>query len=368
MFRILLTIVMISVFSFPAQAKIPDEVLKPYKAYSAALDEGDAKAVTKHAKKAWKAAEALLGDHKTTGDLAQNYADSLGMVYSKDQRKAYERSIELAHFHGDFSGDVKIQRQIKMTEASRYDRRRNSSQHPFDLRATDRMIESLGFNNSTYHAEAIFLRSRYEMATRKPDRALTLIDASIAMFDSADDGVFSIYPYLAKLARGDILLAQGEKIDAALQYQKVMQNVEGEIPADNPYVKRAFGDWMSLRFEFEDEGILEEAEAAGVCECWPFGEYRNQLQPIKRVPPTIPRDAERSGHTNLIFDVTDDGRTTNIRIVNSTSSVFDASSKASVEKWIYSPSSEGADPKSRKDIVTKIEYRLTKPGGELIPE
>ncbi|WP_083898928.1 energy transducer TonB [Robiginitomaculum antarcticum] len=366
--RVLYTAIFAFVLSLSAHAKIPADVLKPYKAYTVALENGDAKATIRYAKQAWQAAEKHLGDHKTTGDLAQNYADSLVMDYSEDQRKAYERAIELAHYYEEDAKLIAMERQIKKTQTSLYGGTKTKVRHMRDLSEADKMIEEYGLENSTFHAEVIFLRGRAEYARRNNSSALKLIDKAIAMFDAADDGIFSVFPYLAKLDRGDILLAQNKKIDAALQYQKVMQNVEGAVPADHPYVKRAFGDWMSLRFEFEEDGTLEEAEQAGVCECWPFNELKGEIQPLKRVPPVMPRNANRSGHSNLLFDLNTDGQPTNIRVIRSTSAIFSRPSERAVEQWVYTAADENTDPESRKDIPVKITYRLATSGGRIIPE
>ena len=56
-----------------ASAKTPPEVLKAYKAYNASMQTGDYKSAIKHAKTAWEQAEAKLGSHSMTGDLAYNY-------------------------------------------------------------------------------------------------------------------------------------------------------------------------------------------------------------------------------------------------------------------------------------------------------
>ena len=357
----------IFVLSFAAQAKIPGEVLKPYKSYTAALESGDSEAATKYAKEAWDAAEQLMGDSKTTGDLAQNYADSLALKFSEDQRKAYERSIELASFYSEDTQSVAMERQIKKTQTSLYGGRKSRGRHKKDLSDSEKMIEQYGFQNSTYHAEVLFLKGRADYSRGNNATALKYIDQSIAMFEAADDGLFSVFQYLAKLDRGDILLAQNKKIDAALQYQSVMQNVEGDVPADHPYVKRAFGDWMSLRFEFEEDGSLEEAEKAGLCECWPFNELKGEIKPLKRVPPKFPPNISRSGHTNVMFDLTDEGRPMNIRVVNSTSSILDKPSIRAVEQWVYTASDETTDPLTRKDIVVKLKFELRGPGGRVIP-
>jgi len=105
----------------PAFAQTPPEVLKPYKAYRAALQAEDLQTASKQAYLAWQAAEKLLGDTKTTGDLAQNYADTTKKLpgpkgTSKQIRQAYRRAIVLAKFHDDNSGEIYLQRVVTLGE------------------------------------------------------------------------------------------------------------------------------------------------------------------------------------------------------------------------------------------------------------
>lgn len=79
-----------------AFAKAPPEVLKPYKVYVAALENGDKKTALKNIRKAWNEAEALLGDSKTTADLAHNYADLQSYENSEEAIRGYSRAIELS--------------------------------------------------------------------------------------------------------------------------------------------------------------------------------------------------------------------------------------------------------------------------------
>jgi len=107
--QLFLSFVLTLAISGIAHAKTPPEVLKPYKEYRAALKSGDKDKAFKSAKKAWETAEEMLGDHKTTGDLAANYADIApsNENYSiKDYRsrmKAHERSIALSQFYKSFA-------------------------------------------------------------------------------------------------------------------------------------------------------------------------------------------------------------------------------------------------------------------------
>ena len=97
----------------PAQEKLPTEVTKPYKAYRAALTAKDEKEALKHAKAAWKAAEEHLGDHKTTGDLASNYAlIKVDEDRSSDQINAAIRAMDLSSFYGEDANSINMERGV----------------------------------------------------------------------------------------------------------------------------------------------------------------------------------------------------------------------------------------------------------------
>ncbi|MBL4870852.1 MAG: hypothetical protein JKX72_07855 [Robiginitomaculum sp.] len=61
----ILTVALLSIST--AQAKIPSEVIKPYKAYSAALKAGDKNEIKRTAKLAWQQAEIHMGIIKPQG-------------------------------------------------------------------------------------------------------------------------------------------------------------------------------------------------------------------------------------------------------------------------------------------------------------
>ena len=147
-----------------------------------------------------------------------------------------------------------------------------------------------------------------------------------------------------------------------------MQNLEGKLPADHVLVKTAFSEWVATRANLEEDGKLEEAEQAGLCKCWPFEEYKDDVIPLKRIPPIMPRNAKRSGHVNVIFDVDEGGTPFNVRVLSSSEKLFEAPALKSVKKWEYSPIGRGEDAKVRKDVASRITFKLAAPGGRIIPE
>jgi len=99
-----------------ALAQIPDHVLKPYKTYKTALEAGDQKKAGRAAFSAWKRAEKTMGDSKTTGDLALNYAVLNPKIMRfgafKTRSKAYLRAIELGGLHRDDTANIILDRYL----------------------------------------------------------------------------------------------------------------------------------------------------------------------------------------------------------------------------------------------------------------
>ena len=101
-----------------ASAKTPPEVLKAYKAYNSSMQTGDYKSAIKHAKTAWEQAEAKLGSHSMTGDLAYNYGYVEKNQGDKGKAiKALERSIELAAFKKSDAIALQLEREVELVSA-----------------------------------------------------------------------------------------------------------------------------------------------------------------------------------------------------------------------------------------------------------
>ena len=366
-----------------AHAKNPPEVMKPYKAYRTALDAGDMKLARKQARKAWEKAEELLGDSKTTGDLAYNFAEiqdnfssaSVRGKLGEKRKEAYLRSAELAKFYTTDAEEIEIQRRLKHAQLDVFDVNVRSHTGTVKVgggtakfRKIEALLEQNNLLDSTYMGELEAMRAKYYEVQGKHKLAVEHASKAINIFETSTVRVASAYPFLVKIIRANNLRESDEKIKAALDYQDVMQNLEGHLEADHPLINQAFTSWMLTRNELEDENMLAEAEAAGLCECWPFENYKDKVLPLKRIPPMMPRNAKRSGHVTIMFDVTDEGAPENIRVTGMTDVIFEKPAKSSVAKWRYSSRGEAEAENSRRDIATKISFKLTNRSGTLLPE
>lgn len=86
-------------------------------------------------------------------------------------------------------------------------------------------------------------------------------------------------------------------------------------------------------------------------------------RPLYREPPTYPggcRGKAKSTERLLVqFDVTAEGRTKNISVIESTNPCFNASATRAVAKWRYRPKIVSGEPVVRKDVITQITYQLS---------
>lgn len=382
-----------------AHAKTPTEVLTPYKAYKSALADGNFETARDQAYEAWRKAEKLLGDTRITGDLAFNYATippekqnsdgTISAAYRASKKhgvstktykrieEAFSESIKLAHFHEDMGAEVEVQRRITsfafdLTRARISNGKFVTRADTTDLYKLEKAIEGFGLIGTTYEAELNALRSQYYQIQGEDRKALEYSDKALTLFQVADDALPSAYPYVVKLVRAKSLEKLGDRLPAALQFQDVMQNLEGQLDAEHPFVNQAFSRWIWLRNEIERDGELEKAEEAGLCKCWPFNEYINKAVPAIRIPPIMPRRAKRSGHVIINYDVDDEGIPYNITEVSSSSKVFVEAALKSVEAWrhvnVADETHADFNPDSRKNITSTITFLLSDESGRIIPE
>lgn len=381
-FKIAATTLIVGTMTFgtlpEAAAQTPPEVMTLYKEYRKALEAGEKPKASKKAYEAWQAAEKSLGDNKTTGDLAYNFADvspeSKGntLKLHKQRVTAFKRSIELASFYGEDAVDMEVDRRLKLAShgialSNVKKGQLVPEQNLAYFRGVKKAIDKYGKTGTTFEADYESLLANYYRLLGKHDTALVHANKAISIFENRTDTLSSAYFYYVNYFKADILAGMGDKIPAALQYQEVMQNLEGNLDPEHPFIKAAFQGWMLTRSELEEAGRLEEAEAAGLCECWPFENYKNKPLPLERVPPIMPRSAKRSGHVDVVFDIDEKGSPTNIESIYATESIFVSPSLKSVEKWKYSPLADGADPELRKGIAARVTFRLSDRAGKIIP-
>jgi len=83
--------------------------------------------------------------------------------------------------------------------------------------------------------------------------------------------------------------------------------------------------------------------------------------PVVRVQPIYPpRAAERGleGQCSVLFDITPQGTTTNVRALDCSSSLFERASISAVADWRYNPQIEAGQPTMFRGATTQLVFRL----------
>lgn len=351
-----------------AQAQTPPDVLASYKSYRTALEAKNYAAAMEHAYAAWQLGEDKMGDHKTTGDLAKNYADIATRQKSKekDVKTAYLRSIDLASLHTDNPVETQLSREVSYGEwAMKIDKINGLSRR---LKNAAALAEENGFDRSIYLGEIYTMLASLYVSRSNHDKVEDYSAKALAIFENPSDDYVTYHPYMAQLYLGYGKEGKDDILPAALAYQTVMENIDGKLPEKHPFVMKAMGRWMSMRDRLNRNGMLEEAEAAGLCQCWPYDKKRNDaVRAVERVPPKMPRKAWQSGFSIVEFDLADDGSVMNPRLLESwPEEIWDKSSIAAVKKWKYTPRTADETDSDRTDIITTLRYRLTGPNGKII--
>ena len=85
-------------------------------------------------------------------------------------------------------------------------------------------------------------------------------------------------------------------------------------------------------------------------------------QPLVRIPPQYPeRCMSRASETETVvvqFDVTPEGQTTNIDVIDTSNSCLNRAAIRSVERWKYQPKIEENEAQWRRGVQTAVTFRL----------
>lgn len=357
--KIILSTLLALFLAGSAFAKTPPEVLKPYKAYMAALEAGQQDKALKHSRLAWEAAETLIGDSSTTGNLAQNYADLQSYKDFDEAIRAYKRAVALAVEETEDDKSIKLERLIKLSEM--YIATPDYKKAKKYVAEAKALIQSTNLQRSTFGGE-IKVLSGWLAGTgrgRNTKRALSEFDEAIEIFKSPSEEYDSVFPYLVHIYKGDVLRNSGKPIQAALEYQIIMQNLKGTLSENHPFVRTALNKWLFMRQKINENGKTEDALRAGVCKCWPYDEVSsNTSLPIKRERVKMHSSMRKSGHASFKFDLNEAGSPINIEVVNATDKVFIRPSRVALKKWKYEPLSADHTAKSRKGLVTIFRFNV----------
>lgn len=372
--RILIAIGLTLAFGASVQAKTPKEVIEPYKAYRVALAEDKKEDAAKYAYEAWQKAEDLMGDSKTTGDLASNFADLRPYYLDNKQAwklvmKAHKRAIDLAEAHTDRPDEIEIDRRVKylawkiptLDPSLKGFRDKKYTAK----RLTERILE-FGLTETTFEAESYALQSQAAVMLEDWDSALENAERSIDIFDARTDQIFSVYEFGVPIYMARAYSAQKRPIDAALTYQALMDKLEIRGGHDNAISANAYKDWLDLRDKVKtlDSSDLRALEVIN----YKVPDSRqSEFSPLVRIPPQFPPkflQGRYSGWVRVKFSVDEEGRVEDVIATDYSSKVLVDASIESVKAWRYSPN---AEQEKRKDIESTIRFDLQGRNGARLP-
>lgn len=354
-----------------ADAKTPSEVLVPYKQYVAALKAGNTDTAGKLAELAYDEAMRLMGeDDPLVGTLAHNLAD---LLYDNPERqiKLYKQAITLTPLKTEDDVIIVAQRWVALGQAHAL--QPASPQANFKASVRDindgwDFIEAHSLADTTFGGEMMVLKGWVAASDNEVDEALDWYERADIVFSSPEHQYFSLLEYTNKVLRGKTLIVYDRNIEGAIVLQDVMQNAEGQLPADHPYIKDAFKTWLWARSKIEQAGDTEKAESSGVCKCWPYDEISEKSPvPIVRMPPIMPSSARKSGRVMFRFDVARDGTPENIEVLGRTGKSFVRPATRAVKRWKYDVNEDHSD-EDLQNIVTTITFRLVNERGRYLPE
>ena len=88
---------------------------------------------------------------------------------------------------------------------------------------------------------------------------------------------------------------------------------------------------------------------------------RRDPLPVVRIPPVYPDTAARrglEGQCTMIFDITPQGTTANVRPLDCTSSLFERASVNAVSRWRYDPQVRDGEPTLYRGATTQLRFSL----------
>ena len=91
-------------------------------------------------------------------------------------------------------------------------------------------------------------------------------------------------------------------------------------------------------------------------------------KPLVATIAVMPPGATKSGHCNMIFDVTPKGVPTNIQAENCTDKVFRSASFSSIAKWYFNPRLKAGKAVGIAGVEKKVSFKLVGTDGKVIAE
>ncbi|WP_371395489.1 hypothetical protein [Fretibacter rubidus] len=371
----------------PAAAQVPSNVMDAYKAYNAAMEAADYKTALSEGRKAWKNAESAIGDGKTTGDLAFNYGFlEQARGNPKSSLKALERAAELSA-----TSEIRMEREVELVKAfeksgeldDAVDRSRMAQQYAaknglsrtvfvgellvHDTNACNRRAARAANqppNPSGRTGSRLELKQNpEEFAARIQKECAKTAERALSIFQANPKMVQPKYMAAASNAVGYAHERAGDFLSAALAYQTSRDAIEDTLGRQNGLVAHTIGRWVNARARLEFTNKLDEAKAAGLCDCWPYTQTTPKVAVTDRgskIDNTITVNNNLgSGYAILKVDVTDSGQPTNIRVLDSwPGDAYVARSERKLSDYSFAPKTGDEPADYRKDLTVPFTYTV----------
>ena len=272
---IIISTLFVGITSFAAP--LPPPVKSAYNDFMTSYKSRDFKVAAKHGKIAWQQAEKLLGDSKTTGDLASNYgllAARLGKY--KGAVLPLTRGADLAHHAKENGPRIRIEREVELVEALIL-----SDQF---AEASDRVVAALDYAAANDLKDSIFTgelwvhnaRIVHRKANKKAKHArrpaggvfrkgnVEMIQSRSADYAQTALTIFDKHPKqtrprLVSLAHKFIGFSRErnkEWLEAALAYQKAMLIQKEYSDLSHASYATTIGRWLNARNHVARDGAI----------------------------------------------------------------------------------------------------------------
>jgi len=366
------------------------DVMTAYNEYNEALTEGDQQKALAAAKTAYERAEEVWGEaKKETALLAANYGDRLS--YDKkyaDAAPIYERCAAIIQALSEPSNASQLgycEARLAQSYLALEDKRAEGA-YRRAIAAFEAARESGAFVDEALLGESYLMVAQLSMPSgkRRIRSGFREFQSFANLYRETGELAAKAIPLLEKaygedselVARAYMYKGYAEEAaddweSAGASYEKAATIFELARGSDDPITARAFGRWRFVVNYRNDEARKAQSKTArdgrepSSKECFfhEQGDLDVELCPIKRRAPAYPTtgyDLEFGGFTMLVYDVNEQGRTENVRVLESwPASEFERTSSKAVEGWVFVPPKHPDGSVVRAvGVQTMIHYEL----------
>lgn len=372
--RVLIAFLAAALLAMPVLAQgLPQAVADAYRGYEAAVDAEDWTEAARQAEIAWRAAEENGVAPETTTILAANFGEvALISGDFESGAEAFGRASELGQTL-NIGADT-----VGMYELSAARANQLLSRHSVAMRGA---LSAAGHFESLTDVEqrasgmyqayrvAALAANGAEITNRAGQHAQRALDALWEIGPIANEEV-ALLAFLAASRAFD-----SRDYDTALFYVIVSRAIASELEMDIQFAETSYElqvRSMLLTDREDFDRVFDSFRASGYvpgrcfyvhhCIDEPTSpEVESVAIPLLRTPPDYPSTAfnyNDEGYVDVQFDVTADGRTENIQVVEASNDVFIRPAIEAVEYWRYWPQRVNGVDVPRRGVQTRLDFQL----------